>query len=109
MTPEQEAEIRAREKAATKGPWIASHRHGGVSDNADAVGGLGLDIEGPPEPEENGQFALAADAQFIAHAREDVPRLLSEIERLRAERDELREEIREREEADLSHEVFLHK
>ena len=42
------------------------------------MGGLGWDIEGPPEPMLRGQFAKAADAKLAAAA----PDLLEALERV---------------------------
>ena len=78
------AAMRARADAATPGPWRASHRNVGCTPDMDEVAGLGLEIEGPPEAWNRGQFARGADAVFIAAAREDVPRLLDEVARLQA-------------------------
>jgi hypothetical protein len=64
MNDERLAEIRKREQAATPGPWWAS-------------------------PSDEG-----ADAQFMAHARTDIPDLLSEVERLKVELLALREQTR---------------
>lgn len=82
--------IRAREAAATEGPWSADPT-GTVCADADLVpdgnGGEILPDQGPMEvaecyrnekPGERG-----ANAEFIAHAREDVPALLAGVERLR--------------------------
>lgn len=71
--------IRRRAAAATPGPWKIGSRFGcGVLGSAVAV------ISGklPPielDPHRNGR----ADAAFIAHARQDVPALLAEVDRLR--------------------------
>lgn len=78
-------EIKARADAATAGPWKASHRHGLLTENDDESAGLGLEIEGPPEAWNRGQFSRGADASFIAHAREDVPDLIAALEASRAE------------------------
>lgn len=63
--------IRARVDAATVGPWsVAEQTHGdwfGIQDEWLALGSM---------------FG-SADAEFIAHARTDVPALLAEVERLR--------------------------
>lgn len=87
--------IRARTDVATKGPWRVVEEHGyDISDEAwsritiqseaddrrevaeliEHLGMLGSD--GVDRDDEN--------AEFIAHAREDVPRLLDEVEQLRA-------------------------
>jgi hypothetical protein len=76
--------IKAREAAATPGPWAianvapawASGRDEwnvvpGVIDQCTSAG--------------CGPIVEPADADFIAHARTDVPALLAEVERLRAE------------------------
>ncbi|MEV6737917.1 hypothetical protein AB0N14_13680 [Streptomyces sp. NPDC051104] len=78
--------IEARANAATPGPWMA--------DGHEIYGsGCGvLDIEQwkaetlrIEDPE-----GAKADAEFMAHARTDVPALAAEIRRLRAELAELR-------------------
>ena len=88
MTPERLAEIEARANAATEGPWeadgteitqhwtrpqpwvtVASNE---VACMAYCYGGSGRGIE------------RETDAEFIAHARTDVPALLVEVRRLQA-------------------------
>lgn len=75
--------IQAREQAATKGPW-----------NATAT----LDEHETPvfysqAPEHHGEslfeadWGTQADADFCAHAREDIPYLLAALARLQAEKD----------------------
>lgn len=54
----------------TPGPWTVTHRHAGRSPAEDECCGLGLDIEGPPEAMNRGQFARAADARLIAASPE---------------------------------------
>ena len=88
MTEERFAEIRARAEAATPGPWVDRLR------DFEGVDGYGL--ESHPTVEANGKTVCIfyereiddenddADAAFIAAAREDVPALLAEVERLRA-------------------------
>ena len=82
MTDNELAEIGARAKAATRGPWQNSPRSCDWNPGDDERGGLGFDIEGPPEPQLRGQFSRWADAEFIAHARDDVPALVAEVRRL---------------------------
>lgn len=73
--------IRRRADAATPGPWKTGNRFGcGVLGSSVAV------ISGklPPielDPYRNGRN----DAAFIAHARQDIPALLDEVDRLTAE------------------------
>lgn len=51
----------------TPGPWRVRHRHYDAGPNEDEIGGLGWELEGPPEPM-RGHFALAADAHLVAAA-----------------------------------------
>ena len=106
LTPEQKAKIRAREQAATAGPWAASHgdQRGdhvrfvvlGDSIYGPAIasldeGWIKTDWEQADECDPNRAKTWAesvdADTRFIAHARTDIPALLNEIAALEAERD----------------------
>jgi hypothetical protein len=71
--------IEARCNAAMPGPWRAVPR----SSDGHVGYFLGAEIE-PLEQPVRGQFAYMPDAEFIAAARTDVPRLVAEIRRLRA-------------------------
>ncbi|GAA2237574.1 hypothetical protein GCM10010401_07200 [Rarobacter faecitabidus] len=64
-------EIRAREQAATGGPW-AFHADSGAPLDADAVDAA--------DGTEVCSYLLPANAEFIAHAREDIPRLLAAVD-----------------------------
>ncbi len=111
-TPDLRA-IRARVEAATPGPWTEwqdgnqyidpprEYSSGGPRHVVAAVIVKGLPRAWNPwwvghkEPEANhrahGESRFKAeDAAFIAHAREDVPALLTLVEQLTAERDEAR-------------------
>lgn len=73
--------IRARCDAATKAPWesfVEGRDHNG-GDSFIRTGGL--DDSSPDLYVAGG---TTQDQDFIAHARQDVPRLLAEVERLRA-------------------------
>lgn len=85
-TPMSEQEldrIEARARAATPGPWVSfvegrDHTSGSsFIKTRSAAGARGADIEL--------SGATAADQDFIANARHDIPVLLDEIRRLRAE------------------------
>lgn len=81
MSDERLAEIRERAQAATKGPWkpypsMGEHFVGYVG--GDYLRGVGDLSFGEGEQAE-------ADKAFTLAAREDVPALLAEVERLRAE------------------------
>jgi len=79
MTEAELAAIEARADSAAKGPWVVS---------------VGWEIGPPGRPPlatakqrvANGRplYSPAINAQFIAHAREDVPALVAEVRRLRA-------------------------
>jgi len=107
MTPDRVNDIRTRELLATRGPWgLYDSEDGFVDIAADlkengtgyscrrSIAQLEADlIDNDPahadwsEGEEREQ--VLADAEFIAHAREDVPALLAEVDRLRAELDKV--------------------
>lgn len=86
-------EIRARADAATPGPWLL-HKNGGELEIVDASGATSdaSDIAFMHVHAEKEDWALPGtgydNAEFIAHAREDIPYLLSEIERLTREKEE---------------------
>jgi hypothetical protein len=111
LTPEQVAEIRARAAAATKGPW-------GFYDGdnyADVAADLKLtspasysyrqqiakleddnywdDAAHEDHDDERAPEQMRANAAFIAHARQDVPALVAEIDALRGELAEAHEAI----------------
>ncbi len=68
-------EIKAREQAATLGPWKAT---------------FGMDCRAfvlTPDEDEDFKIYNHANADFIAHARTDIPELIAEVERLTAKLD----------------------
>lgn len=90
LTEERIAEIRGREKAATPGPWRAKCEILEADECGNATAAMtyvstndkGICIlYGRGHDDTNAQ----EDAAFIAHAREDIPALLDEVERLRAD------------------------
>lgn len=91
MPPERLDAIRAREGAATKGPWC--------TDGAEIYQG---DEYLPGLSEWIGETCRAdegdggkADAAFVAAARSDVPALLAEVDRLRTENATIEAKTRE--------------
>lgn len=94
MTEERLAEIRGREKAATQGPWKAG-KDDFTKNIIQAAKDRGTIIV--QRRDDHNMFwnsyipieQTFADADFIAHAREDIPALLDEVERLRAENEVL--------------------
>ncbi len=87
MTPEELDAIRAREQAATPGPWTGPEYD-------DSPGDAGWWINGGGTHGSAYEHAVAValpynprggdDAEFIVHAREDVLALLAEVARLTA-------------------------
>jgi hypothetical protein len=73
-------EVRRHCEAATPGPWVAS------IEGRDHTSGDSVILRGVKGAWENDLYlsgATEADYDFIARSRQDVPRLLDEIERLR--------------------------
>jgi uncharacterized protein (UPF0335 family) len=92
LTEERKQAIRERCEAATPGQWKWKQcpvGHDLVSRSEDdQVRGLVVltcDLD----------WVLDSDAEFIAHAREDVPALLDEVERLEQENQRLRQALEE--------------
>lgn len=115
--PDRIAEIRQREQQATKGPWCAGRliydqagdyvvwKHRGDGEihlggpQRSYVGNVGECIQ-PVMPVEADQLfeAEKADAEFIAHARQDVPYLLDLVASLQSrlrQREQEREALRD--------------
>lgn len=88
LTDADLAAIRDREQQATKRPW---HNH------SPAYG----DDRTVRLADDNGitlftvAFATEQDAEFVSRARDDIPRLLAEVDRLRVERDGSRRQVNE--------------
>ncbi len=76
LTSEELEAIRKRAEAATEGPWRIGRKSPNGLNNIGTMGGL-----------LTAQTLIEEDATFIAHAREDTPKLLAEIERLQTEND----------------------
>ena len=80
MTEEELAEIENRCLAASPLPWVS------WGEGRDHVAGSHVIITGTketPGPDLHLEGGTVADHDFIAHARQDVPRLIEEIRRLR--------------------------
>jgi hypothetical protein len=78
ITQEELEAIRKRVEAATIGDWDYDVEDFGISNGNFMVAMAELDSEGYPFIRAN-----TADLEFICESREDVPKLLVEIERLR--------------------------
>jgi hypothetical protein len=94
LSEDEIGEIQARVDAAAPGPWQAKSTHGGPyrDDLGRAQAGFWI-----PELESLGDGECSAmledDAQFAAHARLDIPRLLADLARTRAEAATLRKAL----------------
>lgn len=80
LTSEEVKQIRSRCDKATPGPWVSyiegrDHTSGSnfIMTGTGPARGEDIELTG----------ATVADQDFIAQARQDIPRLLTEIERLR--------------------------
>ncbi len=82
MTTEDLEKIAARTVAATKGPWHVERGRFRSGIFAGELPVIGMKLEY--------RDANEANAAFITHAREDVPRLLEEIRRIGLENLEMR-------------------
>lgn len=85
MTPERLAEIEARAEAATPGEWhVCTCSLKGACPHDKGVR-MSFCTEGLPD-----KAPYPNDADFIAHARQDIPDLIAEVRRLREEKEKLR-------------------
>lgn len=104
MSAERLSEIRERTEKATPGPWSAADEHGLLGPESSAAWCVsrmrpGFESMGDRDVDEQGRrggylYDIAEifcdekrespDAEFIAHAREDIPDLLTEIAGMRA-------------------------
>jgi hypothetical protein len=82
--------IRKRAEAATEGPWQA-HKYSVSSEHTKSENYAGEidDICSLNDGEYIENYNAEADAEFIAHARQDVPALIAEVERLREALEEI--------------------
>jgi hypothetical protein len=87
MTPERLEQIEKRCNAATAGPWSVARytNYLGYSIFADPPTGCIAERWYDNEQQAPYKEQIGGNAQFIAHARTDIPDLLSEIKRLRGE------------------------
>jgi len=92
LTDAELESIAIRAAAATPGPWSAwvEGRDGYGGDNVILIGPRDADNDLPDmyvtHADSDGTYpAPTKDLDFIANARQDVPRLIAEIRRLRAQ------------------------
>lgn len=94
MTPEELAAIRARAEAATPGPWKVDEGPALADPLLEGEGDWYRHIEGWTNTGWEWLCLSPEDAAFIAHAREDIPKLLDEVEALRARAERAEEQVR---------------
>lgn len=90
LSPAREAQIRERAEAATPGPWCNDdwEIYQGEEYQPGISQWIGETCRGTTTLEQD-----RADAAFAAHARTDVPALLTELDRIRADHDEMATEL----------------
>ncbi len=86
MTLEELMAIEARATAATKGPWVIAEDDDGYATKMGNTRGIGsgTNYDDICRTDSGAYPPCIADAEFIVHAREDVPALLAEVRRLQA-------------------------
>lgn len=99
MTKEQIDAIASRATAAERGPWEALN--GGDNETSTFIDGpegdvLIRDSRGSGHLREDYVWIEKPNAEFIAHAREDIPALLAEVRLLRDELAKTREVTEEK-------------
>jgi hypothetical protein len=82
LTDAELAEIEERVNAATAGPW--KNRPLESEGDSSTVYQMSRFVDGREVSRICEVFSEEANAAFVAHARQDVPRLLAEVKRLRA-------------------------
>ncbi|MED4172619.1 hypothetical protein P4631_09240 [Halalkalibacterium halodurans] len=80
LTDRELAEIKRRAERACSGPWSV-YKADDICENCEDT----LEVVQPEVflSPIVAKLKTEADAEFIAHAREDIPRLIAEVERLR--------------------------
>ncbi|MEG0470753.1 MAG: hypothetical protein RR588_00305 [Solibacillus sp.] len=81
MNAEQLQAIKERVEKATPGPWAFDKGKKERMDRRPAV--IEVFVQEENEWFISGDISDLKDAEFIAHAREDVPALIAEVERLK--------------------------
>jgi len=84
LTDAELAEIEERVNAATAGPWFAPDIGFDVRTETDKHGYSNVIVFGGGDDDDDYNIDTPETREFIAHSRQDVPRLLAEVRRLRA-------------------------
>lgn len=91
MTDEELAAVKARAEKATSGPWESYSVPGR---NRSAAGYAAVEVA-ETEVQVTRDVGGWFDADFIAHARTDVPALVAEVARLQGEEDHIQDALGE--------------
>ena len=92
MTPEEIQELRRLEREATPGEWQAMNGYGPLN-NLMHCYYIGTSKFGPVLSAESDLAGRREDIELCCHARNFLPRLLDEIERLKAENARLKASV----------------
>lgn len=84
ITEDELAAMKARIDATTPGPWTSMIEGRDCWNGDSFIDTATQDIYLSAEDYVGGGGHYCADQDFIAHARQDMPRLIAEVERLRA-------------------------
>jgi hypothetical protein len=84
ITGDELAAMKARIDATTPGPWTSYFEGRDHTSGASFIQTATQDIYITADDYAGGGGHFCADQDFIAHARQDIPRLIAEIERLRS-------------------------
>ncbi len=84
ITDDELAAMKARIAVATPGPWVSYFEGRDHTSGDSFIQTATQDIYISAEDYAGGGGHFSADQDFIAHARQDMPRLIAEVERLRA-------------------------
>ena len=89
LTKEYLEAVRRRCREATEGPWTSF-----IEGRDQALGGASFIMRGKDQDKDDLYLdgGTVADYDFVANARQDIPLLIDEIERLQAELNLLQEE-----------------
>lgn len=87
LTSKRLEEIKARADAATPGPWEFEPQE--VEEDDEPCTGAWVPKACPFTYGDGLYYMDDANAEFVANARQDVPDLLAEVERLKSQYDEL--------------------
>lgn len=84
LSEEELQAIEERANATTPGPWVSYFEGRDHTSGESFIQAATQDLYLHAEDYKGGGGHFCADLDFIAHARQDVPRLIAEVRRLRS-------------------------